>query len=72
VQTRVLVTHGVQWLPLVDKIIVLKHGRVTESGSYEQLLSHNGPFSAFLRHHVQHAPSVSRASSLSSSQGQTI
>ncbi|KAK7496233.1 hypothetical protein BaRGS_00012643, partial [Batillaria attramentaria] len=53
-KTRVLVTHGVQWLPLVDQVIVMKHGRVSEVGTYDELLSHNGPFAKFLKHHFAH------------------
>lgn len=48
-QTRVLVTHGVHWLPLVDTIIVLKDGEISETGSYEQLVSHDGEFAQFLK-----------------------
>ncbi|KAK2159275.1 hypothetical protein LSH36_155g02029 [Paralvinella palmiformis] len=47
--TRVLVTHGLQWLPKVDQIIVLVNGKVSEVGSYEQLLDHNGAFAQFLK-----------------------
>ncbi|KAL8566369.1 hypothetical protein ACOMHN_049327 [Nucella lapillus] len=53
-KTRVLVTHGVQWLPKVDQILVIRHGRLSESGSYEELLSHNGPFAKFLRNYLAH------------------
>jgi len=45
----VLVTHGLQWLPKVDQIIVLVNGKVSEVGSYEQLLDHNGAFAQFLK-----------------------
>ncbi len=38
-KTRILVTHGLQWLPMVDHILVMKEGRVTEAGSYEDLVS---------------------------------
>ncbi|XP_059143338.1 multidrug resistance-associated protein 1-like [Physella acuta] len=48
-KTRVLVTHGVHWLPQVDKIVVMTDGRISEVGSYEQLLSHDGPFAQFLK-----------------------
>lgn len=51
-QTRVLVTHGVQWLPRVDEILVIVNGEVSESGSYEQLLSHDGVFAQFLKTHL--------------------
>ncbi|XP_059172943.1 multidrug resistance-associated protein 1-like [Physella acuta] len=48
-KTRVLVTHGAHWLPMVDSIIVLYDGEIREAGSYEDLMSHNGPFAEFIR-----------------------
>lgn len=48
IQTRVLVTHGIQWLPMVDHIYVLSNGEISESGGYDDLLSHAGPFAVFL------------------------
>lgn len=48
-QTRVLVTHGVHWLPMVDEVLVMLDGRISERGSYEELLSHDGPFAQFLK-----------------------
>ncbi|XP_069101813.1 multidrug resistance-associated protein 1-like isoform X2 [Argopecten irradians] len=47
-KTRILVTHGVHWLPKVDKIIVMDNGQISEVGSYEQLLDSKGAFSIFL------------------------
>ncbi|XP_067656381.1 multidrug resistance-associated protein 1-like [Haliotis asinina] len=47
--TRILVTHGVHWLPMVDVIVVMDKGEVTEVGSYEELLDHDGPFAQFLK-----------------------
>ncbi|XP_033725264.1 multidrug resistance-associated protein 1-like [Pecten maximus] len=47
-KTRILVTHGIHWLPKVDKIIVMDNGRISEVGSYEQLLGNNGAFALFL------------------------
>lgn len=44
-----MVTHGVHWLPLVDSIIVLIDGKITEMGTYDELLSHDGPFAQFLK-----------------------
>ena len=44
-----LVTHGVHWLPMVDNIIVIVNGEVSEVGSYEELLSHDGAFAQFLK-----------------------
>ncbi|XP_060068351.1 multidrug resistance-associated protein 1-like [Ylistrum balloti] len=48
-KTRILITHGVQWLPHVDTIVVLDNGKVTEMGSYDELLSHAGAFAKFLQ-----------------------
>ncbi|XP_076438534.1 ATP-binding cassette sub-family C member 3-like [Babylonia areolata] len=51
-KTRVLVTHGVHWLPMVDEIIVMTDGSISERGSYEQLMSHDGPFAQFLKNYL--------------------
>ena len=36
-KTRILVTHAVDFLHIVDKIVVLKEGEIILSGSYEQI-----------------------------------
>ncbi len=51
-KTRVLVTHAVTFLPKVDKIIVLKKGVISESGSYKELLAQKGDFAEFLVQHI--------------------
>lgn len=51
VQTRVLVTHGISFLPQVDNILVMVEGRVSEMGSYQDLLKQNGAFAEFLRNY---------------------
>ncbi|KAL4228773.1 hypothetical protein ACF0H5_011815 [Mactra antiquata] len=48
-KTRVLVTHGVHWLPMVDTIVVMVDGKISELGSYEELMSHDGAFAQFLK-----------------------
>ncbi|XP_033725322.1 multidrug resistance-associated protein 1-like [Pecten maximus] len=48
-KTRILVTHGVHWLPNVDRIIVMDAGQISEIGTYEELLQHDGPFAHFLQ-----------------------
>ncbi len=35
---RLLVTHGVGYLPHVDRIYVIKDGAITEKGTYTELL----------------------------------
>ena len=47
-KTRLLVTHGISFLPQVDEIVVMKDGRITEKGSYRQLLDRKGEFANFL------------------------
>uniref|UniRef100_A0A336MEP5 ABC-type glutathione-S-conjugate transporter n=1 Tax=Culicoides sonorensis TaxID=179676 RepID=A0A336MEP5_CULSO len=54
-KTRVLVTHGITYLPQVDNIFVMKYGEITESGTYKELLAKKGEFSEFLLQHLQNA-----------------
>ena len=47
-KTRLLVTHGVGFLPQMDNILVMKDGHITENGSYNELLAQKGAFAEFL------------------------
>uniref|UniRef100_A0A3Q2NT43 Canalicular multispecific organic anion transporter 1 n=1 Tax=Fundulus heteroclitus TaxID=8078 RepID=A0A3Q2NT43_FUNHE len=47
-KTRILVTHGVSFLPYVDEVVVLVNGQVSEIGSYQSLRASKGAFSEFL------------------------
>uniref|UniRef100_H2YLY4 Multidrug resistance-associated protein 1 n=1 Tax=Ciona savignyi TaxID=51511 RepID=H2YLY4_CIOSA len=58
-KTRLLVTHGVSFLPQVDRIVVLVGGRVSEIGHYDELLEKNGAFAEFLRNYANHEDSES-------------
>ncbi|XP_061612364.1 ATP-binding cassette sub-family C member 3 isoform X3 [Phyllopteryx taeniolatus] len=51
-KTRILVTHGISYLPQVDNIVVMADGRVSEMGSYQELLKQNGAFAEFLRNYA--------------------
>ncbi|KAM4844750.1 ATP-binding cassette sub-family C member 3 [Thomomys bottae] len=51
-KTRVLVTHGISFLPQTDVIIVLADGQVSEMGHYSALLQHDGCFANFLRNYT--------------------
>ncbi|XP_035260765.1 canalicular multispecific organic anion transporter 2 isoform X2 [Anguilla anguilla] len=51
-KTRILVTHGISFLPQVDNIMVMVDGRVSEMGSYNDLLKQNGAFAEFLRNYA--------------------
>ncbi|XP_036923546.1 multidrug resistance-associated protein 1 [Sturnira hondurensis] len=48
-KTRLLVTHGISYLPQVDVIIVMSGGKISEMGSYQELLAQDGAFAEFLR-----------------------
>ncbi|KAI5103035.1 canalicular multispecific organic anion transporter 2 isoform X3, partial [Silurus meridionalis] len=50
-KTRILVTHSISFLPQVDNIVVLVEGKVSEMGSYQDLLNENGTFAEFLRNY---------------------
>ena len=51
-QTRILVTHGIGFLSKMDKIVVIKDGVISEMGTFEDLLSHNGAFAEFIHHYL--------------------
>ncbi|XP_066905600.1 multidrug resistance-associated protein 1 [Halyomorpha halys] len=55
-KTRVLVTHGITFLPEVDLIVVLNDGEISEVGTYRELLEKKGAFSDFLLTHLQDVP----------------
>lgn len=52
-KTRVLVTHGITYLPQVDWILVLRDGEISETGTYKDLLNKKGAFADFLTNHLQ-------------------
>ena len=52
-QTRIFVTHGLKYLKEFDMIVVLSGGRISEVGTYEQLLANNSHFADFLRQHIE-------------------
>ena len=43
-----LVTHGIGFLPQCDQIVVIVDGRITEVGTYNELLENNEAFAQFL------------------------
>ncbi|XP_074036465.1 multidrug-Resistance like Protein 1 isoform X3 [Leptinotarsa decemlineata] len=51
-KTRVLVTHAITYLPQTDKILVLKSGEISESGTYQELLDRKEAFAEFLLQHI--------------------
>ncbi|NWW91047.1 MRP3 protein, partial [Rhynochetos jubatus] len=51
-KTRILVTHGISFLPQVDHVVVLVDGKISEMGSYQELLKQNKAFAEFLRNYA--------------------
>jgi len=52
IQTRILVTHGISFLSQVDEIVVIANGVISEYGTYQELLSHNGLFAEFINSYL--------------------
>ncbi|KAJ0051128.1 hypothetical protein NL108_014591 [Boleophthalmus pectinirostris] len=48
-KTRILVTHGASLLPQCDVVLVLEEGRISESGSFSQLMERQGAFANFIQ-----------------------
>ena len=51
-KTRLLVTNSVTYLSQMDFIIVMKDGRISEAGTYKQLLDKKGDFANYLMDHL--------------------
>jgi ATP-binding cassette subfamily C (CFTR/MRP) protein 1 len=47
-KTRVLVTHGITYLPSTQWIVVVSNGTISEQGSYDELIARNGDFAKFM------------------------
>ena len=41
-------THGISFLPRLDRIIVMVDGKISEVGTYQELLDRKGAFADFL------------------------
>ena len=54
-KTRILVTHSAKYLPRMDRIFVLKDGKISEQGNYQDLLSAGGAFADFLVQYLTEA-----------------
>ena len=47
-KTRILVTHSAKYLPKCDLIVLLKEGKISEIGTYKELLEAQGELADFL------------------------
>ncbi|KJE98072.1 multidrug resistance-associated protein 3, variant [Capsaspora owczarzaki ATCC 30864] len=59
-KVRILVTHSVRFLPQMDKIVVVRDGCITESGSYSRLKEDGQDFSRFLAEYAAEAEAESQ------------
>ena len=46
-------THGINFLPQLDQIFVMVNGRISEVGTYRELLDHKGAFADFLYSYLE-------------------
>ena len=46
-------THGIQYLPHADLVVVMREGEISELGTYEELLDHDGAFAEFLKNYLR-------------------
>ncbi|KAF9354827.1 hypothetical protein BGX34_010786 [Mortierella sp. NVP85] len=70
-KTRIIATHQLHVLPDVDYVICMKHGRVTEQGTYQDLMAQEGEFYTLMKqyggHHHGSAPRRALKRNISSS-----
>jgi ATP-binding cassette subfamily C protein len=50
--TRIVVAHRLSTIRNADRIIVLDEGRVVESGTFDELLEHDGLFAAMVKRQI--------------------
>jgi ATP-binding cassette subfamily B protein len=47
--TRIVIAHRLSTIRHADRIVMLEDGRISEAGTYQQLISCDGPFAAMMR-----------------------
>ena len=45
-------THGISFLPKVDQIVCLVDGKISEVGTFKQLMDHAGAFAEFIHNYL--------------------
>ncbi|XP_062618111.1 multidrug resistance-associated protein 1-like isoform X3 [Saccostrea cucullata] len=51
-KTRILVTHGLGFLPYADLIVTVNEGEVSEVGTFQELMDHSTAFSDFVHNYL--------------------
>ena len=46
-------THGIGFLSEMDQIVVMKDGKISEIGTYDELMNNRGAFAEFLIEQLQ-------------------
>ena len=46
-------THGLTYLPRCDRVVVMSDGRISEIGTYDELLKNDGAFAELVRHYLE-------------------
>ncbi len=47
-------THSVTFLSEVDQIVVIKGGKIAETGTFEELMQKKGTFADFIKQYLSH------------------
>src|SRR5688572_24383149 len=48
-KTAIIISHRLFVTPLVDRVIVLEHGRLIEEGTHDQLMKRNGVYASMYK-----------------------
>jgi ABC-type multidrug transport system fused ATPase/permease subunit len=59
-RTTVLVAHRMSTIRSADRLVVLERGRVAETGTHDELLAADGPYSRLVAHQAGAHTRVSR------------
>lgn len=51
-KTRILATHQLAIVPFVDYVVVMRHGRVAEQGTYDELVARNSTFAQMMERFI--------------------
>lgn len=48
-----LATHRLHWMPDMDRVLVMDHGRIVEEGTHSGLLGKGGAYDALIRSQME-------------------